>query len=155
MSGYLDGYGQSDARREKVIKKIVLVAALVLSLAGILYFQFRDWREERILNEFRTLLSEEKYREAYTLWGCTTEEPCPQYPFEKFLEDWGPHSQYGDVAKVDVERTRSCESGIIQVWEFFENDRVPLYVDRGDGVISFAPWETCNPRYSPAQLEGR
>jgi hypothetical protein len=149
MSGYLDEYGVSDARRESIRKRIVLAAALVLCIGGILYFQFRNFREERQLESFRRLLEAGNYSDAYTLWGCKEAEPCPHYKYEKFLEDWGPGSSYSDLRASTVTQTRTCREGIIQTWSFGQDDEVWLYVERADGVISFAPWPTCNPRYSP------
>ncbi len=56
MSGYLDGYGVTDARRESILKRMVVTALLVVIIGGILYFQFRNFREERQLESFRSLL---------------------------------------------------------------------------------------------------
>jgi hypothetical protein len=149
MSGYLDDYGVSDARREKIRKRVILAAVVVLCIAGILYFQFRNYREESQLKSFRSLLEAKNYSEAYMLWGCSEAEPCPHYNYEKFLEDWGPDSDYSDISASTVEQTRTCKEGIIQTWKFGEDDAVWLYVEHGDRVISFAPWPMCNPRYTP------
>jgi hypothetical protein len=149
MSGYLDGYGISDARRENILKRIVLTAIVVLLVGGILYFQFRNFREERQLGSFHRLLAAKNYSEAYSLWGCSEAEPCPNYSYEKFLEDWGADSSYSDISASTVTQTRTCKEGIIQTWKFGEDDEVWLYVERADRVISFAPWPMCNPRYTP------
>ena len=149
MSGYLDEYGVTDARRENVVKKIVLAAVIAVVIGGILYFTFRNFREEGQLASFQNLLEAKSYPDAYALWGCTVEAPCPNYTYEKFLEDWGPESDYADLSRLTIEQTRSCKEGIIQTWKFAEDDELWLYVERADRVISFAPWPMCNPRYAP------
>jgi hypothetical protein len=153
MSGYLDEFGVADARRENIVKRLILVAVVLVSVGGILYFQFRNWREERLLNSFRELLEKKDYPSAYGLWGCSEAEPCPDYSYEKFLEDWGPESLYPDVNASEVIRTRTCDEGIIQTWRFGEDDEIYLYVDSDERVISFAPWGTCRPRLPADILE--
>lgn len=151
MSGYLDEYGEKDARREAIVKRIVLVVVLVVAIGGILYFQFRNYREKATLSTFVELLGEEQYREAYALWGCTDQQPCPEYPFSKFMEDWGPDSPHSRIEEATITRTRSCSDGIIQVLSFGEDEEVLLFVDREERVISFSPWPMCNPHFAPEQ----
>ncbi len=154
MSGYLDEYGVADERRERILKRLAIVAVFAISFGAILYFQFRDYREERRLDQFLSLLEAQDYEAAYALWGCTEQTPCPQYPYAKFLEDWGAHARYGDLAGVSEERTRSCAEGIIRTLRYPSGEEVWLYVDRQQRVISFSPWPVCNPRI-PASTFGK
>ncbi len=149
MSGYLDEYGASEARREAIIKRIALVALLLVTVAGLLYFQFRNFREEAKFEAFMEALEENRYANAYALWGCTEQQPCPGYSFEKFMEDWGPESGHSNIAEAEITRTRSCPDGIIKVLSFGEEEEVPLFIDRTQREISFSPWKMCNPRYVP------
>ena len=90
MAGYLDGYGVVEARRERLLKRIAIWGLATLVTATVAFFVFRNWREERVVNRFLTLLKQQNYQEAYRMWGCTPETPCEFYPPEKFTEDWGP-----------------------------------------------------------------
>lgn len=147
MSEFLEGYGVADARRGRVIKWIILSLIAAAVLGTILYFQFRNFGEERQASLFFKLLKKQDYQAAYRLWGCTPETPCRDYAFEKFLEDWGPKSPHADLSSVKVEKTRSCPAGIIQIVDFGKGEKVNLYVQRKDRTIGFAPWEYCNPRW--------
>lgn len=143
MSGFLETYGQADARRERRLKRALLFAAGA-ALVGVLgYWYAHDFREKRQVALFLDLLSEKKYEEAYRLWGCDPANPCRDYNLEKFLEDWGPKSPYGNVARARVRRTRSCEEGVIQVLEYAPGDEVFLYVDREKRHISYSPFGYC------------
>ena len=143
MTGFLDTYGQEEARRERTIRRWVggIVAALLVGFLG--YWFFHDFREKQQVALFLRLVAEKKYEDAYRLWGCDPARPCRDYNMEKFLEDWGPKSPYGDVARAHVRRTRSCEDGIIQILQFPQGNEVFLYVDRKDRHISYSPFGYC------------
>ena len=154
MSGYLDDFGASDARREAIFKRIIAVAVIVASVGGILYFQFRNFREERRVKSFLQLVESKDYEGAYALWGCSVEAPCPGYSYTKFLEDWGPESEHPDISLASITRTRSCDDGIFQTLSFGEEDEIWLWVGRSDRVIGYAPWPMCNPRLPKSEIEG-
>src|SRR5690348_1870653 len=100
MAGYLDNYGAGDERREKIIKTAI-VSAVVLVLAGaILYALFHNYPEERQAKRFFELLRAKDYKSAYSLWGCTDDKPCRDYPMTEFMKDWGPDKE--PVNEIDV-----------------------------------------------------
>jgi hypothetical protein len=146
MASYLEGYGVGEERREKTIRWIVLSAILFAVLGIGAYFQFRNYREEKQIQAFFDALKRKDYKSAYAMWGCTDAHPCPQYAFDKFMEDWGPKSPHADVASAKVTKTKSCDTGIIQFVEFPGDGEVQLWVERRDKVLGFAPWPVCNPR---------
>lgn len=143
MTGFLDTYGQEEARRARRLKLWLggILAAVILGLLA--YWYLHDYREKRQVALFLKLIAEKKYEEAYRLWGCDPARPCRDYNMQKFLEDWGPNSPYGNVAKARVRRTRSCEEGIIQILEYAPGDEVYLYVDRKERHISYSPFGYC------------
>ena len=146
MAGYLDNYGVIDAKRERIRKKIVYTVLGLLVACTALYFTFRNYREEKQLSIFYDLLRQQNYQAAYEMWGCTEKTPCRDYSFTRFQEDWGPKSKHADLAAMKVVKTKSCDSGIIQIVSFGGKDDVNLWVERKDRLIGFAPWPVCNPR---------
>ncbi|MBM3735465.1 MAG: hypothetical protein FJW39_06725 [Acidobacteria bacterium] len=145
MPGYLDGYGESDARREKTLKRIAVAvgAVLVVGLAG--YFLLRNHREKGQVDAFLNHIRAKQFEQAYALFGCTQASPCRDYPFDKFLQDWGPQSNHPDPGTIKLAALKSCDGGIIQFVNW-GNDEIRLWVNRADLTLSYAPWPICNPR---------
>jgi hypothetical protein len=148
MSGFLDSsYGVSEARRERRIKLIVLSTLGILIVGSILYFSFRNWKQEQVVKQFFSLLKENKYQDAYKLWGCTPEQPCKYYPMEKFSEDWGPTGLYKDIANAKIEAEDVCGSGVVFDVAIPKVDPFGLWVESSTNVLSFAPWARCPGRH--------
>ena len=145
MSGYLDNFGVVDAKRERRNKRIVISILSIAVASGLLWYFFRDWKEESRVREFFAFLEKKDYKQAYALWGCTDATPCRDYAFDKFLRDWGPESIAGDVSAIKRGKVRSCSGGIIQLLTI-KGEEVNLYVKRDDLLVGFAPWNTCTPR---------
>jgi hypothetical protein len=143
MSGFLDTYGQADARRERKLKRALAALFALAALGLAAYWYLHDFREKRQVSQFLKLVAEHRYEDAYRLWGCDPSRPCRDYNMEKFLEDWGPKSPYGNVAKARIRRTRSCQEGIIQILEYAPGDEVFLYVDRQTRHLSYSPFGYC------------
>jgi hypothetical protein len=137
---FLAEYGQSDRRYEKIITiaGYTLLAAVVLG--SVYWLFFRTWREERRVGEFLALIQQQKYEEGYRMWGCSMEAPCPNYSYDKFLEDWGPASPLGPVQTYDVGRAYDQQSGVIILVEI-NGRRIPnLWVEKSSRVIGFSPY---------------
>jgi hypothetical protein len=145
MSGYLDNFGVVDAKREKRNKRIVISLLSIAVAGGLLWYFFRDWKEEARVREFFALLEKKDFKQAYALWGCTDATPCRDYAFDKFLRDWGPESIAGNVAAVQRGKVKSCSGGIIQQMTI-KGEEVNLFVDRANLQLGFAPWPVCKPR---------
>jgi hypothetical protein len=148
VSLVLEGYGEADASRAALKKRFVL-GVLGLAIAGAaLYYVFRDYREQSRVTEFVDHLRARRYAAAYGQWGCTVEQPCRDYSYERFLEDWGPKSVAADVTNVRIGPKRSCPDSVIQTLELGGKEQVLLLVDRSSGTLGFSPWPVCRPRPS-------
>jgi len=146
MSGFLDpGYGVTEARRAKRIKLIALSSVSILIVAGVLFFTFRNWRQEQAVKQFLSLLKQQNYQDAYKLWGCTQETPCKYYPPEKFNEDWGPSGQYKDAGSAEIENEDVCGCGVIFTVDIPKIEPFGLWVESSTNILGFAPngWARC------------
>jgi hypothetical protein len=147
MAGYLEAYGVGEAKRERTIKRILLVVLVVAVLGGSLYLFFRNYFEVRQGKLFLAQLRKQDYRSAYQLW-CPPSNPCHDYPFEKFMEDWGPKSSHGDLSAMHIVKTRGCSNGVILQIGFGKGSDEYLWVTRNEKVVGFAPWDgLCNPTH--------
>lgn len=139
MSEFLVNYGAGEERRNKRIVRAVLVFLIAVVVATFAYFWLRNRSEQAKLDGFRQVLASKDYAAAYRYWGCTPQTPCPNYPYEKFLEDWGEKSGHTDLAKLEVVRQVTCKAGFGQSWKFGD-DTVHLWVVREDQAMSYDPW---------------
>jgi hypothetical protein len=145
MPGYFDQYGAGDERRIKIIRTVAISLVSLLVGGGVLFFVFHNYREERQVKQFFASLASHDYKAAYALFGCTDVRPCPQYPAEKFMEDWGPGSGRSDLSNFRISKSRSCGSGVIMTVDFGRNHQDKLWVERQDMSIGFSPFPGCPP----------
>ncbi|HTM47514.1 MAG TPA: hypothetical protein VL285_02465 [Bryobacteraceae bacterium] len=145
MAGYLDRYGEGYAERAKR-RKLVLIAvvSMIVATAG-LYLALHNHRQKAQVSQFIQLLQKHDYKTAYTLWGCSDTKPCPEYSFDKFMEDWGPKSQYGQIASFDIARSKACGSGVIVTVELGQKQE-RLWVEGDQLTIGYSPWSVCPAR---------
>lgn len=141
MAGYLDQYGAGDARREKIIKSVVIALVVLVVVGGPLLFIFHNYRQENQVKKFFNLLEARNYQEAYALWGCTEAKPCRGYSMASFMEDWGPDK--ANVSNYRIARSRSCGSGVILTVDFGNHREEKLWVQRDDLTIGFSPLQGC------------
>jgi hypothetical protein len=142
MAGYLDQYGAGEEQRARKIKIAILSILAVAVTGGILFYIFKNYRQEQQVKHFFDLLSRKEYNAAYALWGCTDEKPCRDYPLEEFLKDWGPASGKADY---HIARSRSCGSGVILTVGYSDREQDLLWVERDELTIGFSPWPGCPP----------
>ena len=137
---YFDKYGREDARRERFFK--VLVAILLISVAlGIIYHVFfRNWREELRAHRFLSAVQAADYEDAYSYWGCLIEDPCRLYPFDAFLEDWGPDSPLGEVEDYSLGRSYDQTSGVIITLEINGQVQPNLWIEKETKTVGFSPY---------------
>jgi hypothetical protein len=153
MPDFMEGYGVQEARRGRLILRLVLasLAAVILGTGG--YFYFRTWKQERIMDDFLDKLARKEYGTAYQMW-CNENKPCPYYPPEKFLEDWGPSSPYSNVAAADLQFVDYCGDGVLFNFSWKPAPDVILWVERDTGIVGYAPgdWKRCPGKH--LQLSG-
>ncbi len=139
--GYLDDYSTITGARRETIHKALLLALLISVVGGgLLYFLFKNFFEERQVRQFLSRLQESHYAEAYEKWGCTVEEPCPNYTYEDFLEDWGPDSPLGTVKSFDLGRSTELETGVIVEIEINGKPQPELWVEKETKIVGFSPY---------------
>jgi hypothetical protein len=152
MSSYLEAYGAAEehhAKRIRTVKIVFMSVAALLVLGLILYSALKNRSEENQVKTFLALLQEQDYSGAYRLWGCTDAAPCPNYPMKSFMEDFGPQSPHADESSAHIGLTQACGSGVLLRVDYPHAEAVPLWVQRKDETIGFAPpgWEECPGRH--------
>jgi hypothetical protein len=148
MPGYLDTFGQSDARHERGLRFILLslLAVAVLSLGGYVYF--KNWSEKQRAREFLRVLQNQDYARAYSMFGCTEASPCRDFPYQKFLEDWGPSNLARRPDRLSIGGAEECGNGLLVNIEAGGRTEENLLIDSATRTIGYAPWPECpEPRF--------
>ena len=148
MSDFLETYGAGDERRATIVKRAAILLAGLLVLAGILFYCFHTFRQERQAKRFFQLLATHDYKQAYALWGCTDASPCRDYPMTSFMQDWGPPGV--SIGNFEVLDGESCGSGVIVDVDAGAAGDKKLMVERDSLVIGFLPpWPGVVPGQCP------
>jgi hypothetical protein len=122
-------------RRERLIRRIIIGAAAALVVSGFLYYEFKNYREERVVKEFLQALQRQDYRAAYQTW-----KPAPSYRFEQdFLRDWGPQA-YGRVESFKITDSRSRGSSVAVTATINGKKEVQVWVQKSDRSMAFPPF---------------
>ena len=136
---YLRGYASDGWLAGRILRAVLWLALVAVVVGPVYYVFFRNWREEWQARRFLKLVEERAYRDAYAVWGCTEAEPCRYYPFDEFMEDWGPESPLGEVTDFSLGRSYTLPNGVVVRYSVNGIEREPLFVERDPPKISFAP----------------
>ena len=136
---YLGGYASRGVLAERIVKIVLVTVAVAALLTPVYFVFFRNWREELQAKRFLELLMEDRFKEAYSMWGCSVEEPCRYYPYDEFLEDWGPDAPYGELSEYALGRSYTQSNGVILRYTINGADAPPLWIELSPAKISFAP----------------
>lgn len=138
--GYLDQYEQGSRVFDKLVKAVAYSLLAAIVGYGIYWLFFRNWREERQVERFLTALQEQRFEEGYQYWGCSVAEPCRDYLFNEFLDDWGPQSPIGQVKTFQLGRSYTQPSGAIVELSVNGVQQSNIWVDGVTQVLSFFPY---------------
>ena len=141
MGSYLQQYLAEEERRNRIIKWIVLGCLIAVVLAIVLYFIFHNFPEKQVAKRFLSEVNSRNYAAAYREWGCTTEHPCPNYDYNRFMEDWGPSKKIASpwkIASVD-----GCRTFVTINVQAEGAELQSLAVQRNDHSLGYAPAPEC------------
>jgi hypothetical protein len=144
MGSFFQQYGVEEARRHRVITAIILSCLGVVVLAIVGYFVFHDRSEKQVVKRFLQQINAHNYQEAYREWGCTSAHPCPNYDYNRFLQDWGPQKEAGSPWK--IASTDSCRAFLTVNVQAQGTELQSLSVQRSDKSLGFAPSPECQER---------
>ncbi|HKT49960.1 MAG TPA: hypothetical protein VJV96_06665 [Candidatus Angelobacter sp.] len=138
----------------------LLVTALVIVLAVFLvWWFFRFFPENRVINKFFHAIEHKDYDTAYGLYFADPEwkqhpQKYNQYPLPQFMLDWGPSSEYGTITSHKIECTTEpptkayhSPTGVIVVVSVNNRpETTSMWVEKKSKSISLSPQEViCHP----------
>jgi hypothetical protein len=141
VASYLQQYGAGEEQRNRVIKWIILscIAAAIIVFAA--YLIFHNYPEKQVANHFIADVNSRNYQGAYRDWGCTTEHPCPNYDYTRFMQDWGPSSKVTPPWR--VQSIDGCRAFVTINVQAQGSELQSLAVERDNHSLSFAPAPEC------------
>ena len=144
MGSYLQQYGAGEERRNRVIKWLILSVLAALVIAWAAYLIFHNYPEKQVVKNFLADVNKRDYTAAYALWGCTPQHPCPNYDFNRFMEDWGPSKNVTPPWRVQSED--SCKTFLTVNVKAPGSELQSLAIARDNHEVSFAPAPECQER---------
>lgn len=139
MGSYLQGYGAGEERRNRTIRNIILSIIAVLILWWVLYLIFHNYTAKQVVKNFLSEVNTHEYQQAYAHWGCTAANPCPNYDFHRFMDDWGVKTTSNwKIVNVD-----GCKTFVTVNVKAGGTQLQSLGVERGTRTLMFAPAPEC------------
>ncbi len=140
-----------DAIRERRHKYIVIAAFVLTVLTALGTWWFCNWPEEHHVDSFLEAVESGDLTKAYSLWN---QDPAWQqhperyktYSFDRFQQDWGPGSRYGQIHSYKTVLSRTWGNGALMGVDINGGKKpIFLWVDRKTKQISFSPVELYRP----------
>lgn len=128
--------------------------AVVLVIAAVLvWWFFRYWPEERVINRFFTAIEHKDYDAAYGIYNADPNwkqhpQKYNQYSLSQFMLDWGPASEYGPITSHSVDcATEPKKSGfqppsgvIVVVTINHRSESTSMWVEKKSRTLTLSPW---------------
>ena len=121
-------------KTERLKKQLLIAIPLAAILAGYLYYEFKNYPQERAVSRFFQALEKQDYQQAYQLW-----QPTKYYTFENFSQDWGPDGVEGLIREFDITNSRAKGSGVLVDVRLNGQKAISLWVEKSNQSLSFPP----------------
>lgn len=139
--------------------RLVAIAVSVAIIAGALWWFFRFYPEDHVINRFFQAIEAKNFDKAYGLYFADPDwkqhpQKYNQYPLPQFMLDWGPSSDYGVITSHKIECTVeppkkgfSSPSGVIVVVSINHRpETTSMWVEKKSKSITLSPEEVlCHP----------
>ena len=151
MAGYLDQYGAGEERRNRIIIRSILAVLGTAVVVTLGWYLLLNHHQESVVKSFVAALKRGDTQGAYRIWGCTSANPCPVYPYEKFMKDWGPGPDGPNLAVLGLTDSEECNNAVMLTLRVNSNRTEQLWLDKSSDLISFAPFPIC-PQQIPYEI---
>jgi hypothetical protein len=140
--------------KSKALRYTVSGIALVLMIAGALWYFLRFTPEKRTVEHFMETVIAGDTQEAYKIWHPAA---TSSFKYEDFLGFWGPKGYYSPIKSYRIESVEMPPkggSGVVVTVElsayapfpapedsvkFAQNQEVKIWVERSDRSLGFPP----------------
>src|SRR5438552_19184743 len=95
-------------KAERLKKRLIFGVPMVLMLGGYLFYEFKNYPEERAVSRFLMALEQKDYQGAYKIW-----QPSKYYNFGSFNQDWGPQGMAGTIQNFKITNSHALGTGVV------------------------------------------
>ena len=129
-----DQFKPINPKAERLRKRLLFGIPLALALCGYLYYEFKNFAEERAVSRFLSAVMQQDFQQAYQLW-----QPSRYYTFENFQQDWGPEGEEGAIREFDITNSHARGSGVLVDIRLNGQKEMSLWVEKSNKSLSFPP----------------
>lgn len=91
-----------DYKKARRRRNLVIAAVVVCLLTPLLVVMLWNWPSEHRLNNFFAAVEQQNYPKAFGIWNNDPDwqahaQKFWDYPYSRFLKDWGPGGEFGTV----------------------------------------------------------
>ena len=147
-------YDPSHDRRKR---NLILAFIALIVLIVILWWIFRFWSEERLVDRFFDAVQQQNLEQAYGIWMHDPnwkQHPAQysRYSYSDFVKDWGPGSEWGIIKSHRVDGAAvptgysgsrfARASGVVVVVTVNDRlaDKAHIWVQKDDKTLGFSPY---------------
>ncbi len=147
-------YDPARARKKRLLILAIIGGVLVI---GILWWMFRFWPEEQVVDQFFDALQQQSYEKAYGVWMHDPEwkqhpGKYSRYSYNDFLKDWGPGGEWGIIKSHHIDGAAvpkgysgspfATASGVVVVVTVNDrvSDKAHIWVQNDDKTLGFSPF---------------
>jgi hypothetical protein len=139
-------FDEAASRRRRNLIAAIVFAVLVLIWLG---WEFRNYPEERIADQFFSALQKQDYEKAYGIWMHDPEwrqhtQNYKQYPYNEFYTDWGPGGEWGLIKSYKVYASGTPKGGgsgvVVEVEVNQRAEHARVWVQKSDKTMTFSPY---------------
>ena len=146
-----------DPARARKKRQLIIAIVCPVIVLGILWWMFRFWPEEHVVNQFFGALEQQNFERAYGVWMHDPEwkqhsDQYSRYTYSDFIKDWGPGGEWGLIKSHHIDGAAvpkgysgspfATASGVVVVVTV--NDRVAskahIWVQTDDKTLGFSPY---------------
>jgi hypothetical protein len=147
-------YDPARARRKWI--RISAIAGVVIVLL-ILWWMFRLWPEEHVVDQFFDALQQQNLEQAYAIWMHDPDwkqhpDRYARYTYADFVKDWGPGGEWGLIKSHHIDGAAvpsgysgtpfATASGVVVVVTVNGRiaDKARIWVQKSDKTLGFSPY---------------
>lgn len=139
--------------------RLLAIAVSVAIIAVALWWFFRFYPEDHVINRFFQAIEARNFDKAYGIYFADPDwkqhpQKYNQYPLTQFMLDWGPSSEYGVITSHKIEcsvepptKDFASPSGVIVVVSINHRpETTSMWVEKKSKSITLSPEEVlCHP----------